>query len=313
MHDTDTLPELDESDHLGADGTAGPPPLTRRFLLPILLPLLSLAVPVDEVGAGQHELVAVVAVHVPGAGVTVDDGLVGAEREEESRRPPMRGIRRARGGAGRIFASVIFSSISDAPIESRRGPGELATGETEQDAESRRDGGPTDPASRMIRLKALSLFVLDEGIVQFRPARRLTREDVGAVVALIARRVERLLERPGLAGGAESSGPPDLWSEEAPVLAAVAAASVEGRVALGPRAGARVRRCGDPPGDVAPMTLGPCHAHADGFDLHAGLVTRAGQRDRGVGRRQGPYPRCREVGGVAEGLRTDVMLTARRP
>jgi hypothetical protein len=28
------------------------------------------------------------------------------------------------------------------------------------------------------------------------------------------------------------------------------------------------------------MTLGPCHAHVEGFDLHAGLVTRAGQRDR---------------------------------
>jgi hypothetical protein len=69
-------------------------------------------------------------------------------------------------------------------------------------------------------------------------------------------------------------------AEEAPVLAAVAAASVDGRVALGPRAGARVRRCGDPPEDVAPMTLGPYHAHVGGFDLHAGLVTRAGQRDR---------------------------------
>jgi Putative transposase len=72
----------------------------------------------------------------------------------------------------------------------------------------------------------------------------------------------------------------DLWSEEAPVLAAAAAASVEGRVALGPRAGARVRRYGDPPEEVAPMTLGPCHAHVAGFDLHAGLVTQAGQRDR---------------------------------
>jgi hypothetical protein len=100
------------------------------------------------------------------------------------------------------------------------------------------------------------VFVLDEGIV-FRPVRRLTREDVAAVVALIARRVERLLERRGLAGGAES-GAPDLWSEWAPVLAAAAAASVEGRVALGPRAGARVRRCGDPPEERPPMTLGPC-------------------------------------------------------
>ncbi len=49
---------------------------------------------------------------------------------------------------------------------------------------------------------------------------------------------------------------------------------------MGPRAGARVRRCGDPPEDVAPTTLGPCHARADGFDLHAGLVVRAGHRDR---------------------------------
>jgi hypothetical protein len=124
------------------------------------------------------------------------------------------------------------------------------------------------------------VFVLDEGVVRFHPVRRLTREDVAVVVALIARRVARLLERRGLTGGTDSGGPPDLWSEEAPVLAAVAAASVDGRVALAPRAGARVRRCGDPPEDVVPMTLGPCHAHVDGFDLHAGLVTRAGQRDR---------------------------------
>ncbi len=133
-----------------------------------------------------------------------------------------------------------------------------------------------------IHLHALVLdgvFAMEGGEVAFHPLRRLTREDVAGVVALIARRVERLLERRGLAGG-ESSGASDLWSEEAPVLAAVAAASVDGRVALGPRAGARVRRCGDPPEDVAPITVGPCHAHVDGFDLHAGLVTRAGQRDR---------------------------------
>ena len=55
---------------------------------------------------------------------------------------------------------------------------------------------------------------------------------------------------------------------------------MEGRLALGPRAGARVRRCGDPPEAVAPLTLGSCHAHVAGFDLHAGLVTGAGQRDR---------------------------------
>lgn len=94
------------------------------------------------------------------------------------------------------------------------------------------------------------------------------------------RRMARLLERRGLAGDAESGEAADLWSTEAPVLAAAAAASVDGRVALGPRAGARIRRCGDPPEEVTPATVGPCHAHAGGFDLHAGLLVRAGQRDR---------------------------------
>ena len=42
-------------------------------------PLLAFASPVEQVGAGQDELVAVVAVEVPGAGAAVDDGLEGAE------------------------------------------------------------------------------------------------------------------------------------------------------------------------------------------------------------------------------------------
>ena len=42
-------------------------------------PLLLLAPPVEEVGTGEDELVAVVAVEVPGAGTAVNDGLEGAE------------------------------------------------------------------------------------------------------------------------------------------------------------------------------------------------------------------------------------------
>lgn len=134
-----------------------------------------------------------------------------------------------------------------------------------------------------IHLHALVLdgvFAHDRGAVRFHPAGRLTREEVAEVVALTARRVTRLLERRGLAGRADDGDAADRWAEEAPILAAAAAASVDGRVALGPRAGARVRRCGDPPEALRPATLGPCHAHASGFDLHAGLVVHAGQRDR---------------------------------
>ena len=124
-----------------------------------------------------------------------------------------------------------------------------------------------------VHLHALVLdgvFTNDAGAVRFHPGAPLTREDVAGVVVRIARRVTRL-ERRGLGGRAEDGEAADRWSEEAPLLAAVAAASVDGRVALGPRAGARVRRCGDPPEEVAPTTPGPCHGRADGFDLHAGL------------------------------------------
>ena len=80
---------------------------------------------------------------------------------------------------------------------------------------------------------------------------------------------------------ADEHGAPDAWSEAEPMLADLAAASVEGRVALGSRAGARVQRYGDVPDEpLDPAPLGPCHAQAGGFDLHAALVTRAGQRDR---------------------------------
>ena len=110
-----------------------------------------------------------------------------------------------------------------------------------------------DALNLNVHLHALVLdgvFTMNGSAVDFHSFRRLTREDVAVVVALIARRVERLLERRGLAVGAERGEALDVWSEEAPVLAAVAAASVERRVALRPRAGARERRYGDPPGEV---------------------------------------------------------------
>jgi hypothetical protein len=43
------------------------------------VPLLAFAPPVEQVGAGEHELAAVVAVQVPRAGAAVHDGLEGAE------------------------------------------------------------------------------------------------------------------------------------------------------------------------------------------------------------------------------------------
>ena len=118
-----------------------------------------------------------------------------------------------------------------------------------------------------------------EGLA-FHPSGRLTRDDAAAVVAVAVRCIERLLERRGLMATAEERGAADRWTEDAPVLAGFAAASVDGHIALGPRRGAGVARYGEPPEAVAPVTLGPCHAARDGFDLHAGVVVRAGERER---------------------------------
>jgi hypothetical protein len=100
------------------------------------------------------------------------------------------------------------------------------------------------------------------------------------VVAEVARRIERLLQRRGLTATPDEGGVTDPWTEKAPSLAGLAAATVQGLLALGPQAGARVARFGSPPEAVVPTPLGPCHAQAAGFDLHAGVVIRAGERAR---------------------------------
>ena len=84
----------------------------------------------------------------------------------------------------------------------------------------------------------------------------------------------------GADAGDEGDDTLDEWADDAPVLAGLATASVRGRAALGPRAGARARRRGAGLAATEPPGLGPCHARHNGFDLHAGLCVPADQRDR---------------------------------
>jgi hypothetical protein len=123
------------------------------------------------------------------------------------------------------------------------------------------------------------VFAQDGERLRFQTARRLTRDDVAEVVAIVAHRVDRLLQRRGVMATSEESSA-DRWATEAPALAGLAAASVQGLLALGPHAGARIARHGSPPEEVTSVTLGRCHANLDGFDLHAGIVVPAGQRAR---------------------------------
>jgi hypothetical protein len=121
----------------------------------------------------------------------------------------------------------------------------------------------------------------------------LTAADVADVLATIVPRVRRLLERRGLGDADEGASVTDEWAEDAPVLAGMAGASVQGTFALGPRAGRRPRPCGAVPvedqfrEDRVPGP-GRCHAcgerrrtaHQEGFDLDAGVWVPADQRHR---------------------------------
>jgi len=125
------------------------------------------------------------------------------------------------------------------------------------------------------------VFVKDlTGAVGFHPTPSLSALDVAEVLATVEPRIARLLDRRGIGDGDDSAGESDGWTDEAPVLAGLAAASVQGRVALGRQRGAHIRRLGVQAYDAAPRALGRCHARSNGFDLHAGLVIRAGQRER---------------------------------
>jgi hypothetical protein len=83
--------------------------------------------------------------------------------------------------------------------------------------------------------------------------------------------VRRLLRRRGL--DAEADVAP-------PALAGISHASVHGRIALGYRAGSRVRRLGEEPDAPWVVSNAPRHAQLDGFDLHANIAVPARHRSR---------------------------------
>ena len=119
-----------------------------------------------------------------------------------------------------------------------------------------------------------------DGYVRFHPLPPPGDGEVAAVLAIVTRRILSLLQRRGLLDASDGFIAPDTLAEEAPVLAGISAASVVGSIGLGPRAGARVRRCGEPSDLVKAPPLGRRHARLEGFDLHANVSAPAGNRER---------------------------------
>jgi hypothetical protein len=118
------------------------------------------------------------------------------------------------------------------------------------------------------------------GTLPFRPLPPPTDDEVGAVLATIYVRVCRLLRRQGFDATAADLSRADPVAEASPMLAGISSASIEGRIALGPRAGRRVWRVGQEPDTPWVLSSHPRHAHIAGFDLHANVAVPAADRGR---------------------------------
>src|SRR5207253_4202773 len=116
----------------------------------------------------------------------------------------------------------------------------------------------------------------EDGSLEFHAAERPSDEEVARLLATIYRRVQRLLARRGL----DVDDPPDVdpLAEESPALAGISSASIQGRIAPGPRAGTRVLQLGREPDAPWVTSRGPCQAHLEGFDLHANVWVAANDR-----------------------------------
>ena len=116
------------------------------------------------------------------------------------------------------------------------------------------------------------------GALAFHPAPGPSNAEVAAALATIRHRVQRLLVRRRLEPAEDATGPVDRLADACPVLAGIVGASVQGRVALGSRAGARVRRLGDARDTPTVTPRGQRQAHLEGFDLHANVWVSANDR-----------------------------------
>ncbi len=112
------------------------------------------------------------------------------------------------------------------------------------------------------------VYVDGEAGPEFVPAPPLSDDDVQQIVETTARPVVRLLQRRGLL---EEGNTDPLMAQE-PLLATITAASIQGQVATGERAGQPVRRrLLDPLQGIRTCPL--CFA-ARGFSLHAATPCR---------------------------------------
>jgi hypothetical protein len=178
----------------------------------------------------------------------------------------------------RIFIHAVFSSLK------RRARRKLPTRKAYCGAVTflQRAGGSVNlnPHFHSLILDGVYVSRVSCEAPRFHPLPPPTDAEVARITSAITRRVEKLLVRRGLLGEDGSTDPDPLESEE-PLLSQLYTASVQGRIAAGPRAGQRLVRLGDRI-DVEELKeiTGPRCASVRGFSLHADVCVPARDRRR---------------------------------
>lgn len=114
----------------------------------------------------------------------------------------------------------------------------------------------------------------------FHDASELSDEDVERLVETIRMRVLRLLHRRGFLSDEGEVMVGEEEEEAQELLPLLQAASIQGRVARGPAAGARLGRLGAASATPARFVAGSLCCEVDGFSLHAGVWVGAHDRER---------------------------------
>jgi hypothetical protein len=118
---------------------------------------------------------------------------------------------------------------------------------------------------------------LGKARADFHEVSEVTDADVARLVRAIRDRVVRFLRK---IGKLTDQYGVDQDALDSSLHQTLGAAAVQGRIALGPKAGAYVPRVGQGSQETREFKSGPLCAHLDGFSLHAGVRVSAGATDR---------------------------------
>jgi Transposase zinc-binding domain/Putative transposase len=163
-------------------------------------------------------------------------------------------------GLSRAVLAVLARALGDFYRQQAQHQG-IAGGRTGTVTAVQRFGGGLNLNVHFHTLALDGVFVRSPaGQLTFHPTCGPSDAEVARVLGTIRRRVGRLLRRRGLEPDSNGAGREDPVAETSVALAGILGASVQGRVALGVRVGAPVRRLGDGVRQAGGGARGPRHS-----------------------------------------------------